>query len=136
MASAIASRKAEKIKTWFGSRIKLLNATLVIGALLGVISGLMMTYWLYPILIILLFIVLLLLENLRKPSAVAEITITGQDEIYTSVLSVMSQLTSIFAALLVMIIGYSADNYGLGIGITVASGIMLILYPFARLKPE
>jgi len=134
MASAIASRHAEKIKDWFGSRTLLLNGSLLIGTILGILSGIMMTYWVLPIIIILLFIVLLLLENLRKPSAVAEITNIGEDEVHTSVLSVMSQLTSIFAAILVIIIGFVADNYGIGYGITAASVLMLIFYPFARLK--
>ncbi len=134
MASAIASRNAEKIKQWVGSRTKLLNVSLLVGALLGTLSGIMMTYWVFPIIIILLFIVLLLLENLRKPSAVAEITTIGQDEVHTSVLSVMSQLTSIFTAVIVIIIGFIADKYGIGLGITAASIIMLIFYPLAKLK--
>ena len=134
MASAIASRHAEKIKNWFGSRTLLLNGSLLIGTILGILSGIMMTYWVLPIIIILLFIVLLLLENLRKPSAVAEITNIGEDEVHTSVLSVMSQLTSIFAAILVIIIGFVADKYGIGYGITAASVLMLIFYPLARLK--
>ena len=134
LVSAIASRNAEKIKNWLGSRTKLLNATLLVGAMLGLLSGIMMTYWIYPLIIILLFIVLLLFENLRKPSAVAEITTIGQDEVHTSVLSVMSQLTSIFTAVIVIIIGFIADNYGIGLGITTASIFMLILYPLVRLK--
>jgi MFS family permease len=134
MASAIASRNAEKIKRWIGSRTKLLNASLLLGALLGTLSGIMMTYWVFPAIIIMLFIILLLLENLRKPSAVAEITNIGQDEVHASVLSVMSQLTSIFTALIVIIIGFIADKYGIGLGITAASIIMLIFYPIARLK--
>lgn len=134
MASAIASRNAEKIKRWFGSRTKLLNASLLIGALLGTLSGIIMTYWLYPIIIIMLFIVLLLIENLRKPIAVAEITTIGQDEVHTSLLSVMSQLTSIFTAVMVITIGFIADNYGIGLGITAVSILMLFFYPIARLK--
>ena len=134
LVSAIASRNAEKIKNWVGSRTKLLNATLLVGALLGLLSGIMMTYWIYPLIIITLFIVLLLFENLRKPSAVAEITTIGQSEVHTSVLSVMSQLTSIFTAVIVIVIGFIADNYGIGLGITIASIFMLILYPLARLK--
>ena len=134
MASAIASRHAEKIKNWFGSRTRLLNGSLLIGTALGILSGIMMTYWVFPLIIIMLFIVLLLLENLRKPSAVAEITTIGEDEVHTSVLSVMSQLTSIFAAVLVIIIGFIADKYGIGYGITAASILMLIFYPLARLK--
>jgi len=133
LASAIASRNAEKIKNWLGSRTKLLNATLLGGALLGIVSGIMMTYWLYPIIIIMLFIVLLLFENLRKPSAVAEITLVGQKEVHASVLSVMSQVTSIFTAIFVIIIGFVADSYGLGVGITMVSIVMLIFYPLARL---
>jgi len=134
MASALASRNAEKIKNWVGNRTKLLNVSLLLGTLLGILSGIMMTYWVYPLVIIMLFIVLLLLENLRKPSAVAEITIIGKDEVHTSVLSVMSQFTSIFTAVLVIIIGFIADKYGIGYGISAASLLMLILYPFARLK--
>ena len=134
LGSAIASRNAEKIKNWVGNRSKLLNTSLLLGALLGILSGVMMTYWVYPLIIIMLFIVLLLLENLRKPSAVAEITIIGEDEVHTSVLSVMSQFTSIFTAVLVIIIGFIADNYGIGYGITAASLLMLVFYPFVRLK--
>lgn len=134
MASAIASRNAEKIKQWFGSSTKLLNASLLVGALLGTLSGILMSYWIYPIIIIILFIVLLLIENLRKPTAVAEITTIGQNEVHTSVLSVMSQLTSIFTALMVIIIGFIADNYGIGLGITAVSILMLVLYPLAKLK--
>lgn len=134
MASAIASRNAEKIKQWIGSRSKLLNVSLLVGALLGTLSGILMTYWVFPIIIIILFIVLLLLENLRKPSAVAEITTIGQDEVHTSVLSVMSQLTSIFTAVIVIIIGFIADKYGIGLGITAASIIMLIFYPLVKIK--
>jgi MFS family permease len=134
MGSAFASRNAEKIKNWVGNRTKLLNISLLFGTLLGILSGIMMTYWVYPLVIIMLFIVLLLLENLRKPSAVAEITIIGEDEVHTSVLSVMSQFTSIFTAVLVIIIGFIADKYGIGYGISAASLLMLILYPFARLK--
>jgi MFS family permease len=134
MGSAFASRNAEIIKNWLGNRTKLLNVSLLLGTVLGILSGIMMTYWVYPLVIIMLFIVLLLLENLRKPSAVAEITIIGEDEVHTSVLSVMSQFTSIFTAVLVIIIGFIADKYGIGYGISAASLLMLILYPLVRLK--
>lgn len=136
LASAIASRKAELIKNWLGGRTRLLNTTLVIGILLGVISGVMMSYLVYPIIIILMFIVLLLLENLRKPSAVAEITIIGQSEVHTSVLSVMSQLTSIFTAGFAIIIGLIADMYSLSSGILAVSILMVAFYPFVQLKSK
>jgi hypothetical protein len=134
IASAIASRNAEKIKLWIGSRTKLLNTSLLLGAILGVISGLLMNNWLIPLLVISLFIVLLLLENLRKPSAVAEITLIGEATVHTSVLSVLSQLTSIFTALLAIGIGFLTDQYNLGIGIIAASLVVLVIYPFVRLK--
>jgi MFS family permease len=134
MGSAIASRNAEKIKNWVGTRTKLLNTSLLIGILLGVLSGVMMTYLIYPIIVIVLFIVLLLLENLRKPSAIAEITTIGDDEVHTSVLSVMSQLTSIFTAAFAIIIGLVADKYGIGLSITAVGVIMLISYPLVKLK--
>ena len=136
LASAIASRKAEPIKNWVGGRIRLLNITLAIGILLGIISGLMMSYLVYPIIIILMFIVLLLFENLRKPAAVAEITIIGQSEVHTSVLSVVSQLTSIFTASFAIIIGLIADLYSLGWGVFAVSILMVVIYPFVKLKSQ
>lgn len=135
LASAYASRHAEPIKNKAGSPVKLLNATLIVGIILGVISGLLMTYLIYPLIIILMFIFLLLLENLRKPSAVAEITTIGQAEVHASVLSVMSQLTSIFTAVFAVIIGLIADVYGLSWGILAVSLLMLVVYPLVRLKP-
>jgi MFS family permease len=134
LASAIASKNAEPIRKWVGSRIKLLNLSLIVGTLLGLLSGIMMTYLVYPIIIILMFIVLLLLENLRKPSAVAEITTIGQAEVHASVLSVTSQLSSIFTAVFVIIIGYVADRFNLGLSIVVVSAIMVVIYPLVRLK--
>jgi MFS family permease len=133
-ASAIASRKAEKIKSLLGTRQKLLNATLITGAVLGIISGYLMSSFVYPTIIILLFIILLLFENLRKPSAVAEITLTSTKEVHASVLSVMSQLTSIFTAAFAIIIGYLADKINLGLGIMTISIIIVFLYPIIRLK--
>jgi MFS family permease len=134
LASAIASRKAELIKNWVGGRTRLLNITLGIGMLLGVISGIMMSYLVYPIIIILMFIVLLLFENLRKPAAVAEISTIGQSEVHTSVFSVVSQLTSIFTASFVIIIGLVADLCNLGWGILAVSILMVAIYPFVRLN--
>jgi len=136
LASAFASRKAEPIKNWIGNRTKLLNITLLIGTLLGILSGIMMSYLVYPILIILMFITLLLLENVRKPSAVAEITTIGQSEVHASVLSVMSQLTSLFTAGFAMIIGLIADMYSLSWGILAVSALLLVFYPMVKLHPS
>ncbi len=136
LANAIASRKANKVTNLLGSRIRLLNATLITGAVLGVITGFLMSSLIYPLIIILLFIMLLLFENLRKPAAVAEITLTSQEEVHTSVLSVMSQLTSIFTAIFAIIIGYVADRYSLGLGIATVSILILFLFPFTRLVAE
>ncbi len=135
LASAFASRHAEPIKNKIGNPTKLLNITLATGIILGILSGAMMAYLLYPVIIIIMFIFLLLLENLRKPSAVAEITTLGQAEVHASVLSVMSQLTSIFTAVFAVIIGWLADVYGLSWGILAVSLLMLVLYPLVRLPP-
>ncbi|MEN8248593.1 MAG: MFS transporter [Bacteroidota bacterium] len=136
IANGIASRNAEKIKNLFKTRAGVLNTTLLVGAIVGIVSGSMMIYWVYPIIIIAMFILLLLIENLRKPSAVAEITIIGEKEVHASVLSVMSQLTSLFTAGFVLIIGFIADHYDLGWGIIVISLILAISFPITRLFNE
>jgi len=131
--NSIAARKASQIANRFPTLIKFLNYTLLVGIAFGLLSGLMMAY--FPsVWVIILFIIVLFIENARKPSGVALITEKSFDKVNASVISVSSQLSSIFSAIFVMAIGYFADLLGVGISIAVMSFLILLIFPLIRLR--
>jgi len=131
--NSIAARKASQIAGYFSTLVKFLNYSLFIGITFGLLSGLMMEY-LPSVWVILLFIIVLFIENARKPSGVALITEKSYEKVNASVISVSSQLASIFSALFVMVIGYFADLLGVGISIAGMSFFILLLFPLIKLK--
>lgn len=131
--NSFAARKASQIAGYFPTLIKFLNYSLFIGIIVGLLSGLMMEY-LPSLFVIILFIIVLFIENSRKPSGIALITEKSKEKVNASVISVSSQLASIFSALFVLVIGYFADLLGVGISISVVSLSILILFPLIKLK--
>jgi len=131
--NSIASRKASQIAGYFSSSIKFLNYSLLIGVLFGLSSGLLMEF-LPNVSVILIFAIILFIENSRKPSGIALITERSNEKVNASVISVSSQLASIFSAAFVIIIGYLADVLGVGFAIAIISFSILLLYPIIKLK--
>ena len=131
--NSLAARKASQIAGYFPTLIKFLNYSLFIGIIIGLLSGLMIEY-LPSVLVIILFIIVLFIENARKPSGVALITERSNEKVNASVISVSSQLASIFSALFVLVIGYFADLLGVGISIAVMSLLILLFFPLIKLK--
>jgi len=83
---------------------------------------------------IILFIIVLSIENSRKPSGVANITDNCKDNIHAGILSVQSQLSSLFAASIMMFIGFFADLFSVGAGIILISFVILLFYPLMKVK--
>jgi hypothetical protein len=81
-----------------------------------------------------LFVIVLSLENSRKPSGIANITDNCDDKINAGILSVQSQLASIFAAVIMVIIGFFADVFSVGFGIIFTSFVILMFYPLIKVK--
>lgn len=135
LVNSFVARKVSKIENLFSSQTAFLNFTLLSGIIVGLTSGLMMEY-LNSTFAVLLFVIVLSIENSRKPSAVAKITENSNDEIHAGVLSVQSQLASLFAAIIMMLIGFLADTYSVGIGIIVSSLVILLFYPIFRIKKQ
>jgi len=133
LSNSLAARKASQIAGYFPTLIKFLNSSLFVGIIVGLLSGLMMEY-LPSVLVIILFIIVLFIENARKPSGVALITERSNEKVNASVISVSSQLASIFSALFVLVIGYFADLLDVGISIAVMSLLILLFFPLIKLK--
>jgi len=82
------------------------------------------------------FVVVMIIENMRKPLGIALIAELSEDEAMASVLSVTSQAKSLIAAILAALTGLAADLWGLNTGIILISMLLLVLYPLYRLKAE
>ena len=135
LSNSYASRNASKFAKLVGSPAKMLNFSLFFGAILGIVTGILMkfsvSFYAVPI-----FLVLLFLENARKPSGVSFITEHSNPDVHTGVLSVTSQFSSVAASLFVLLVGIISDRYGVGIGIAVISALILVLYPFVKVKSD
>jgi MFS family permease len=133
MLNAFASRKAGHVASRYTFIATPLNLTLLTGFFLGLITGISFHYGFF-IVSILCFMILLALENLRKPMGVSLIADLSKDEAMASVLSASSQAKSILAAMMAPVLGYFADLYGPGTAIALLTLLLLILTPLYWLK--
>ena len=110
-----------------------MNITLATGLLVGVITGISYYLGLY-ILPVIGFVVIMIIENLRKPIGISMVANISKDESMATSLSITSQVKSIFAAIFAPIIGWIADIYNPGMGIAVVSIVLIILLPVYWLR--
>jgi len=83
-----------------------------------------------------LYISIYLTENLRNPVGVAYVSELFHDNVLTTALSTNSQAKSLLAALMAPILGFLADQYGVGISLSVLAFIIIVLSPFFFAKKE
>ena len=133
IVNSFASRYAFKVSKLFKSENKFLNFTLLIGIATGILSGIILKFY-SSIFIIVLLILIFLIENLRKPSGVNLITHNSDKKIHSSILSLNSQLASLFAAIFMILIGIISKFTEIPISITIISLMILILYPLIKVK--
>jgi len=122
--TSIASATAGKIKTGAGLFIPL--ATLIAGLAAGAVGGGMLEVG-YPLLTVFLFLVVHLVENLRKPLMTGYLSEKVDSSILTSVLSVQSQVKTVLTALLALVFGFVAEKRGVGEALFYVSAGLIIL---------
>jgi len=133
LTNSILSRYSSKIESLFNSQAAFLNISLLFGVFVGLMSGILMEYF-NSFFAVILFVIVLSIENSRKPSGVANITDNCDDNIHAGILSVQSQLASVFAASIMLLIGFFADLYSVGAGIILSSLVILLFYPLMKVK--
>ena len=131
--TAFASQNSGKFQKKMKSITKAMNVTFVIGILVIIFAGATYHFQIYKIAII-LFIILYLLQNLRRPLAMSYLSEIIPTEYTATGLSIESQLKTILVTIFAPILGFLADKFGIGKGIVIFSIILLILYPLAKLK--
>ena len=128
LLNAFASRISGRVASIYKSIALPLNLTIALGFLVGVTTGVAFHLELF-LAAILCFMIVLAIENLRKPMGVALIADLTKEKAMASVLSASSQAKSIIAAILAPFIGYLADAYDPGIALAVVTATLILLMP-------
>jgi len=135
LLSSGASRNAGRFAGLFRTPVKPLNFTLLAGLLAGVVSGIFYNLQLTAISII-FFVLIYLIENMRKPAGIAYVTDMLNQNILATVLSTESQAISLITALIAPLLGFMADKFGIGTGLIAVSVILIIFLPLFALKEQ
>ncbi|MCJ7733461.1 MAG: hypothetical protein MUP11_02840, partial [Anaerolineales bacterium] len=133
LLTSLASRQAYSISKRFSDLSRAVNVTYILGIVLLLISGIMATLG-FELIAVICFIGIFLLNNVRRPINIGIISEQISSNVMASGLSTETLLTTIFSALFAPLLGYLADNIGLGNGISVMGLLMLILYFLVRVE--
>lgn len=135
LATSYTSRSAGKFRNRFTAYHRPLNSTLIAGLIVGILSGIFYKLEL-PLVAVLLFVFILILENLRKPIGVSFIAEQSHEQAMATVLSVQSQAQSLFGAIIALILGFLVQQIGIGAGIAVTTGMLFLLFPFFIIRKQ
>ncbi|MCF6170467.1 MAG: MFS transporter [Bacteroidales bacterium] len=131
--TSVASRNSGNFMKLFRGPGTAMNRSLLIGLTAGIITGLTFFVHFY-VLAILGFLVVVIVENLRKPIGIALIADLTEDGAMATALSAQSQIKSLFAAIVSLLLGWLADIYGPGMAILAITAFLILLFPLYRLK--
>jgi predicted MFS family arabinose efflux permease len=101
------------------------------GALTGVSFNLKIS-----VISIILYICIYLAQNLRKPMEVSYVAEMMKQDVLATGLSVQSQASSLAAAVVALLIGFFADQYGIGSSLIIVSLMLLLTTPFYLAKED
>lgn len=128
-----SSRFSGKLAAKFKELGRPLNLTILIGFIIGIITGFTFSSS-YFITAIIGFVLILVIENLRKPIAFGMVAELSKEKAMATTLSATSQAKSLFAAIISPLIGWIADLYNPGIALAVISFLLILMFPLYWLK--
>ena len=123
LLTSYASKNAAKVSA-LGFK-NLINLTLVLGLTAGVICGVLMNYEIWN-LSLFVFIVIYVVENLRKPILTGALADNVPYDILTSVLSAQSFYKTLITSAMALLLGILADAFGIGMSIIAISSLLVI----------
>jgi MFS family permease len=133
--TSYASRSSADFSHRFRDLGRAINLTFLAGAVFLFVAGLA-TWRNVTWLAILVFLLFYILHNLRRPMNVSFISDQISTRVMASGLSVESQFTTLLAAILAPLLGALADQFGVGVALTILAGGVLLLYVFVRVDEE
>ena len=128
-SSASAGKVHDRIQSLPGA----INSTFVLGSLF-ILATAILLYLSLPLPSILLFILVYMLQNLRRPLTVGYISELISSRVMASGLSGESQVKTILVALLAPLMGFLADDLGIGAALAFMGLLLLVLFPILRVS--
>ncbi|MCK5822756.1 MAG: MFS transporter [Bacteroidales bacterium] len=133
--TSVAARNSGNFSSLFKNVTKILNLSLIFGFLMGIFSGFFYNTK-FVFLSIIFFIIILIIENIRKPIGIAYLSDKTDKKILATILSFESQVKTLAAAIFAPTIGFFADKYGVGISLIIVSILVLLISPVYFLKSK
>ena len=133
MLTSCASRNSGKLKNKFPSLSIAVNSTFIVGVSFVFIAGLFFILNL-KVIIIILFIILFILQNIRRPINIGFISENISHDVMASGLSVESQLKTIFVAVMSPLMGFIADSINIGTAFIILSSLTLLIFPLIKVS--
>ena len=128
LLTSYSSKNAYKLVSRIGNLGKAINLTLLLAGVFLIFAGLFYHIDLY-LLSILFFLLLYVFHNIRRPMNVGYISDQIKSRVMASGLSVESQVKTILASGLALLMGFLADIFGVGIALLLTGLIILVLSP-------
>ncbi|MBC8509341.1 MAG: MFS transporter [Anaerolineales bacterium] len=133
LLTSYASRNSDIASRRFRNLARAINISFLVGVGFLFLAGL--ATWLNLVIVsILVFLGFYVLQNLRKPMNVANISDQISQRVMASGLSIEAQFTTILVAIFAPILGALADVFGVGLALTVLGAGTLLLYSFVRVQ--
>jgi MFS family permease len=124
LITSASSAHSSLLSVVFSSRLS--ERTLLTGLAAGALSGLLYLFG-FSIGAVAFFILIYVMENLRKPIMTGFVADAVDNNILSSVLSFQSQWKTVLTAILALLCGGLADLWGIGRALAVLSGILIVL---------
>jgi hypothetical protein len=135
LLTSFVSRYSSKLSAPFSSKQTALNVYLFGGALLG-IGSTILYYFNLPLVSILLFFGIYIIENVRKPIGIDYLTSLMKADVLASSLSVESQSETLFAVFFSLLIGGLSHLFSIKVALIAVSVVMFCLSFLFTLKDE
>lgn len=135
LITSFSARKSGNISNLFKNLRTVLNISLIIGFAMGVFSGLLYNSK-FVFLSIISFLIIFIIENIRKPIGIAYLSEKTDKNILATILSFESQVKTLAAAIFAPAIGFFADLYGVGNSLILVSIIAILISPLFILKAD
>jgi MFS family permease len=132
LLTSYSSKNASKFSKRFKNLSNAINLTYLSGAIFLLLAGITnVLKW--NVFAIILFVLFYMLQNVRRPMNVSLISERIPSRTMATGLSVESQLTTTFKALIAIGIGALADKFGVGVSLLMAGSFMFGLYKIAKI---
>jgi MFS family permease len=133
LLNAVSSKNAHRFANLFRSLDTAVNVGFLAGVVLTAMAGVLYDVNL-KILTILLFILLHIAMNFRRPVMVSCVSEYIDASVMATGLSVESQMKTLTVAVFAPLMGLLADLTDIGVGIIVLSAILLLAFPLVRVR--